>query len=592
MVEEMSSEKKTIDVQGIKTRKILFQNPDNTYPPPLTFLTMGDTKGHAGWGNTVDTVNARELNSSYDITVNYPAQGTNTLRFTTDSSGCWIEAGATAVAGSAAKLFINNYEDRGAPVATFDIANNRVGINNMTPTCALDVTGGTIKGATLDMQTGYAKIANLDIYDTVQLMPGATMILPSGNNLIVDTLYGNKVVVGTTATGAYTNDLNVVGTMKCTGLGTFAGGITASGATFSGLATYSAGITGTTATFSSLATFSGGITGTTATFSGGITGTTATFSSLATFSGGITGTTATFSGGITAASATVNGTITTDDVVIHETLQVDKTIVCDEDVSAHTFTATSGGGLAVGGIGNRVLNVRTDTVGTYIEVGQANPSGQEISGSGALLNISTIDNTQQTAVFDTTNKQVGIRTVPVLADGFALDVNGTVRTNGYINMQVGVPRSLVYTFNIPADNVLPTSYVPVCTDIAVFRQLTSYNVILATVTVPVGSNDGAAWPQALGDFFMKLTADGSGVVDSQEYHLMTGGAGGNAVYVTEGYGTINQQFVLVKNQHYTGSSTSLTLNMRDESGNTRVFSVNTNSGSSNLQIYITYLGLV
>ena len=564
MVEEMSSEKKTIDVQGIKTRKILFQNPDNTYPPPLTFLTMGDTKGHAGWGNTVDTVNARELNSSYDITVNYPAQGTNTLRFTTDSSGCWIEAGATAVAGSAAKLFINNYEDRGAPVATFDIANNRVGINNMTPTCALDVTGGTIKGATLDMQTGYAKIANLDIYDTVQLMPGATMILPSGNNLIVDTLYGNKVVVGTTATGAYTNDLNVVGTMKCTGLGTFAGGITASGATFSGLATYSAGITGTTATFSSLATFSGGI----------------------------TGTTATFSGGITAASATVNGTITTDDVVIHETLQVDKTIVCDEDVSAHTFTATSGGGLAVGGIGNRVLNVRTDTVGTYIEVGQANPSGQEISGSGALLNISTIDNTQQTAVFDTTNKQVGIRTVPVLADGFALDVNGTVRTNGYINMQVGVPRSLVYTFNIPADNVLPTSYVPVCTDIAVFRQLTSYNVILATVTVPVGSNDGAAWPQALGDFFMKLTADGSGVVDSQEYHLMTGGAGGNAVYVTEGYGTINQQFVLVKNQHYTGSSTSLTLNMRDESGNTRVFSVNTNSGSSNLQIYITYLGLV
>jgi hypothetical protein len=596
MVEEMSSEKKTIDVQGIKTRKILFQNPDNTYPPPLTFLTMGDTKGHAGWGNTVDTVNARELNSSYDITVNYPAQGTNTLRFTTDSSGCWIEAGATAVAGSAAKLFINNYEDRGAPVATFDIANNRVGINNMTPTCALDVTGGTIKGATLDMQTGYAKIANLDIYDTVQLMPGATMILPSGNNLIVDTLYGNKVVVGTTATGAYTNDLNVVGTMKCTGLGTFAGGITASGATFSGLATYSAGITGTTATFSSLATFSGGITGTTATFSGGITGTTATFSSLATFSGGITGTTATFSGGITAASATVNGTITTDDVVVHETLQVDKTIVCDEDVSAHTFTATSGGGLAVGGLGNRVLNVRTDTVGTYIEVGQANPSGQEISGSGALLNISTIDNTQQTAVFDTTNKQVGIRTVPVLADGFALDVNGTVRTNGYINMQVGVPRSLVYTFNLTADISLANTsvgYSLVCSDNTQFPQLKSYNVILVTVTVPVGSNDGAFWPQALGDFFMKLTtSNGTTNIDSQVYHLMTGGAGGTPAYVTEGYGTINQQFVLVKNTHYNDSSTSLSLYMEDESGNTRVFSLNSNSGSSNLQIYITYLGLV
>ena len=596
MVEEMSAEKKTIDVQGIKTRKILFQNPDNTYPPPLTFLTMGDAKGHAGWGNTVDTVNARELNSSYDITVNYPAQGTNTLRFTTDAAGCWIEAGATAVAGSAAKLFINNYADRGTPVATFDIANNRVGINNMTPTCALDVTGGTIKGATLDMQSGYAKIANLDIYDTLTLMPGATMILPVGNNLIVDTLYGNKVVAGTTATGAYTDDLTVVGTMKCTGLGTFAGGITASGATFSGLATCSAGITGTTATFSSLATFSGGITGTTATFSGGITGTTATFSSLATFSGGITGTTATFSGGITgttatfsggitAASATVNGTITAEDVVIHETLQVDKTIVCDEDVSAHTFTATSGGGLAVGGIGNRVLNVRTDTVGTYIEVGQA------ISGSGALLNISTIDNTQQTAVFDTTNKQVGIRTVPVLADGFALDVNGTVRTNGYINMQVGVPRSLVYMFNLTADIDLNTSaYTSVCTDTSVFQQLVSYNVILATVSVPVGSSNGGVWSDALGNFFMKLSVAGS--TDSQVYHLMTGGSSGNPASTFCGYGMINQQFVLVKNTHYTGSSTSLTLNMLDESGNTFVKYLNNNSASTGLQVYIAYLGLV
>jgi hypothetical protein len=278
-------------------------------------------------------------------------------------------------------------------------------------------------------------------------------------------------------------------------------------------------------------------------------------------------------------------------------------------VSAHTFTATSGGGLAVGGLGNRVLNVRTDTVGTYIEVGQANPSGQEISGSGALLNISTIDNTQQTAVFDTTNKQVGIRTAPVLADGFALDVNGTVRTNGYINMQVGVPRSLVYTFNVPADIPLNNTdfpYTSVCFDNTQFCQLKSYNVILATVSVPVGSSEGTVWPDALGKFNMKLTADGtksngSAVDDSQMYYLITGGAGSvvdptgsEPYYIAYGYGMINQQFVLLRDKHYSDSSTKITLNMQDVGNNVYIKS-NTNppgSPSINMNIYITYLGLV
>jgi hypothetical protein len=352
-------------------------------------------------------------------------------------------------------------------------------------------------------------------------------------------------------------------------------------------------------------------------------------------------------GGITVQSATVNGS-----------LGVGGGITVNSDVTAQAFYASSGGGLNVGGVGDHNLHVWTDSVGTYIEAGVTTASG-----SGTLLNISSMNNLTQTATFDTANRRVGInQTSPqyplditgdarvtgrvlvgdtmVLKDGtlsgpslnFAggpstesgggadtdtgiwhpsdgilqlvsnggaritsapggSTIDGGLTVNSYINMQPSVPRSLVYTFNLTADIDLNNStYTAICTDTTVFQQLVSYNVILATVSVPVGSSNGGVWPDALGNFFMKLSVAGS--TDSQVYHLMTGGSSGNPASTYCGYGMINQQFVLVKNTHYTGSSTSLVLNMIDESGNTFVKYLNDNSASTGLQVYITYVGLV
>lgn len=208
------------------------------------------------------------------------------LLIRTDTSGTYIQAGTTTGNGSGSKLNITTINNR-SQTATFDTVNQRVGINQAAPQFTLDVVGDAqvsgrvlvgISGqnsATLVLQDGSVSNPSLNFAGGPSKEPDGSsdtdtgMWHPSDGNLQIvsngaarfSTGPGGSTVEGTTTTFAINSaQTNVGGTCQFTGLATFNGGVTASGATFSG------GITGT------MATFSGGVTAATytATSGGGI----------------------------------------------------------------------------------------------------------------------------------------------------------------------------------------------------------------------------------------------------------------------------------------------------------------------------------
>jgi hypothetical protein len=49
----MSGGRKTESFYGIKTREIVVQNADGTFPPVGTVLTIVDDKGHTSWSGVL-----------------------------------------------------------------------------------------------------------------------------------------------------------------------------------------------------------------------------------------------------------------------------------------------------------------------------------------------------------------------------------------------------------------------------------------------------------------------------------------------------------------------------------------------------------
>jgi hypothetical protein len=188
------------DLERIKLRHLVFQNDDGTYPAPYSVAVMDPTgtTSEVTWSDsiTIDSVTANHIVSNEEITVSNKAipGNTTTMRFTTDTTSCFIQGGSGTTSGNKAPIYFTAYNVGGSnPTLTVDIPNNKVGVNQaygVMPTATLDVNG-SINGSSLNVSGGITAGGNLSV--TGPITGGGTMEIQGVTKFYGDVYFYGEV---------------------------------------------------------------------------------------------------------------------------------------------------------------------------------------------------------------------------------------------------------------------------------------------------------------------------------------------------------------------------------------------------------------
>lgn len=167
------AQRQTLDLQSVKTRQIVYQNPDGTFPSTGGVLTMGDARGHAAWTRdpSVDTITlATGGTLAYD--------GTDLLL-----NGVSVQ-GVTSVTGGTNITVTDNSAN---PIVNLDIKEN-LDMNNFSITSAqnVSVSNNLYVGSSTYSYSPFTNTAIVNSPYNIAISAGSTPISTGSISMITE----------------------------------------------------------------------------------------------------------------------------------------------------------------------------------------------------------------------------------------------------------------------------------------------------------------------------------------------------------------------------------------------------------------------